>query len=142
MQVNEIKIFTDGGSRGNPGPSASGVVITTKDDKVLENFGSYLGVATNNIAEFTALKLALEAAAKYQPKVVRCYMDSELLCRQLNGQYKVKNQGLLPIYTEIKKLAQAYQTTFEHVYRAANKLADAQVNLAIDSALGLKKPQL
>jgi ribonuclease HI len=136
MTYDEIKIFTDGGSRGNPGPSASGVVILTANDEVIEAFGQYLGTATNNVAEFTALKLALEAAAKYKPQRVRCFMDSELLCKQLNGQYRVKNLGLIPIYTEIKKLAQSFDTTFEHVYREFNKLADKQVNIAIDAALG------
>ncbi len=139
MTYDEIKTFTDGGSRGNPGPAASGIVILTTDDHVIEAFGEYLGTQTNNVAEFTALKLALEAASKYKPKRVRCYMDSELLCRQLNGQYKVKNVGLIPIFLEIKKLAQGFETTFEHVYREKNKLADAQVNKAIDQALGLKK---
>ncbi|HSH31605.1 MAG TPA: ribonuclease HI family protein, partial [Candidatus Saccharimonadales bacterium] len=139
IRHDELVVFTDGGSRGNPGPSASGVVILTTVNEIVEAFGKYLGTTTNNVAEFTALKLALEAAAKYQPKVVRCYMDSELLCKQLNGQYRVKNPGLLPIYLEIKKLAQGYKTTFEHVYREKNKLADRQVNLAIDAALGLQK---
>ncbi len=132
---DEVVVFTDGGSRGNPGPSASGVVFLTTKGDVIEAFGTYLGITTNNIAEYTALKLALEAVAKYKPKHVRCFMDSELVCRQMNGQYRVKNAGLIPIYTVIKKLAQSYDTTFEHVYRADNKLADAQVNLAIDAAL-------
>jgi ribonuclease HI len=135
MTYDEIKIFTDGGSRGNPGPAASGIVILTTNDEVIEAFGEFLGAQTNNVAEFTALKLALEAVEKYKPKRVRCYMDSELLCRQLNGIYRVKNAGLIPIFIEIKKLAQKYQTTFEHVYREKNKLADAEVNKAIDSAL-------
>jgi ribonuclease HI len=138
MQIDELKFFTDGGSRGNPGPSASGIVILTMKDEVVENFGVYLGVTTNNIAEWTAVKLAFEAVAKYQPKRVHAYMDSELVCKQLNGQYRVKHPGLQPIYREVIELAKQYEVTFEHVYREKNKLADAQVNLAIDKALRLK----
>lgn len=134
-QIDEIVTFTDGGSRGNPGPSASGVVISTTNGQVLEEFGRFLGVTTNNQAEYKAIKFALEEVAKYRPKRVRCYMDSELAVKQLNGIYRVKNRDLLPIYLEIKKLAQLYDTTFEHVYREKNKPADKQVNLAIDAAL-------
>jgi ribonuclease HI len=138
MQVDELKFFTDGGSRGNPGPSASGVVILTMRDEVLAEFGVYLGVATNNVAEWTAVKLALEGIAKYAPKRVHAYMDSELVCRQLNGQYRVKHPDLQPLYRAVVDLAKQYEITFEHVYREKNKLADAQVNLAIDRALGRK----
>lgn len=138
MPVHErIKIFTDGGSRGNPGPAASGVVILTSKDEVLEAFGEYLGTATNNIAEYTAIRLALEAASKYRPKAIECYMDSELAVRQLNGIYRVKNENLRPIFEEIKKLAQNYEVTYQHVYREKNTAADREVNKAIDKALGL-----
>jgi ribonuclease HI len=109
------------------------------DDHVLDGFGVYLGDTTNNVAEWTAVKLALEGVAKYAPKKVHAYMDSELVCKQLNGQYKVKHPGLLPIYREVIELAKKYDVTFEHVYREYNKLADAQVNLAIDRALGIKR---
>jgi ribonuclease HI len=139
MQVDELKFFTDGGSRGNPGPSASGIVILTMNDEVLENFGVYLGTGTNNVAEWLGVKFALEAVAKYKPKKVHAYMDSELVCKQLNGQYRVKHPNLQPIYRDVVELAKQYEVAFEHVYREKNKLADAQVNLAIDRALGLKK---
>ncbi len=135
MQHSELKFFTDGGSRGNPGPSASGVVILDEKDQVVEAFGRYLGEATNNVAEWTAVKLALEAIAKYQPTKVRAYMDSELVCRQLTGRYRVKHPDLIPIYRQVLELAKPYDITYEHVYREKNKLADAQVNLAIDEAL-------
>ncbi|HSX48032.1 MAG TPA: ribonuclease HI family protein [Candidatus Nanoarchaeia archaeon] len=128
-------MHTDGGSRGNPGPAASGVVITTPDGQVVEAFGKYLGTATNNIAEYTAVKLALEAVCKYDVESVEFYMDSELVCRQLNGIYKIKNADLKVIFDEIKKLAQGQKITFSHVRREFNKLADAQVNIAIDDAL-------
>ncbi len=129
----ELTFFTDGGSRGNPGPSASGIVILDMEGNVIEAFGVYLGVTTNNQAEYLAIKYALEAIAKYEPKRVHAKMDSELACKQLNGIYRVKNPDLKPIYLEIKQLAEQYDITFEHVYREFNKLADKQVNLAIDA---------
>lgn len=135
---DELIINTDGGARGNPGPAASGVVIKTANGEVLEAFGRYLGETTNNQAEYKAILFALEEAKKYQPKRIRFYLDSELATKQLNGQYRVKSQDLMPIFLKIKELVQAYEVTFQHVYRADNKEADAQVNLAIDHALGLK----
>ncbi|HSX14908.1 MAG TPA: ribonuclease HI family protein [Candidatus Saccharimonadales bacterium] len=135
---DEIIIFTDGGARGNPGPAASGVVIKTTDGKVLEAFGRYLGETTNNQAEYKAILFALQEAEKYQPKRIQFFLDSELATKQLNGEYRVKNEDLKPIYLAIKELASHYDITFEHVYRKDNKAADAQVNLAIDKALGLK----
>jgi ribonuclease HI len=139
MKVPELQFFTDGGSRGNPGPSASGVVILTMKSDVVEAFGEYLGTTTNNVAEWTAVKLALEAIAKYEPTRVHAFMDSELVCKQLNGIYRVKHPDLIPLYRAVVELAKSYNVTFQHVYREKNKLADAQVNLAIDRALGYKR---
>ena len=139
MKIDELKFYTDGGSRGNPGPAASGIVILDMNDAVLQEFGVYLGRVTNNVAEWTAVKLALEAIGKYQPTRVHSFMDSELVCRQLNGQYRVKHPDLQPIYREVLSLAESYDISFQHVYREKNKLADAQVNLAIDRALGIKR---
>jgi ribonuclease HI len=133
--LDKIIVFTDGGSRGNPGPSASGMVLMNEHHDVIESFGRFLGVATNNQAEWTAVKLAVEAAAKYSPKVITFYMDSELVCRQLNGRYRVKNPELLAIYRQVMQLVSGYEVSFHHVYREKNKLADAEVNKAIDAAL-------
>jgi ribonuclease HI len=135
MKINELQFFTDGGSRGNPGPAASGVVLLTMDGTVIEEFGRYLGRQTNNVAEWTAVKLAFDALAKYEPGRVHGFMDSELVCRQLNGQYRVKDPVLRSIFQEVMSLAQQYEVSFVHVYREKNKLADRQVNLAIDRAL-------
>lgn len=137
MTYPEIKFFTDGGSRGNPGPSASGVVLLDMDDNVIEAFGEFLGIATNNVAEWTAVKLALAAAAKYEPRAIHGFMDSELVCKQLNGIYRIKHPDLRPIFFDVQKLAQGFEVDYHHVYRENNKLADAQVNIAIDRALGL-----
>jgi ribonuclease HI len=140
MTYDEIKIFTDGGSRGNPGPAASGVAILTTDDEIIEQFGRFLGETTNNVAEWSAVKFALEEATKYEPQRIQFFMDSELVCRQLNGRYRVKHPGLIPIFEEVVRLAKGFgQVTYQHVYRADNKLADAQVNIAIDAALGIKR---
>ncbi len=133
-----LVIYTDGGARGNPGPAASGVVISTTTGGVVEAFGRYLGETTNNQAEYKAILFALQEAEKYQPKRIQFFLDSELAAKQLNGEYKVKNAELRPIFLEIKRLAERYEISFTHVYRKDNKAADAQVNLAIDRALGLK----
>jgi ribonuclease HI len=102
---------------------------------VVESFGRYLGHATNNQAEYKAVLFALEAARKYQPQEIEFRLDSELVVRQLIGQYKVKNLELKAIYDQILDAIKPYKTSFSHVYRADNKLADKQVNLAIDANL-------
>ncbi|HEV2412888.1 MAG TPA: ribonuclease HI family protein [Candidatus Saccharimonadales bacterium] len=132
--VDELVIYTDGGARGNPGPAASGFVIMTADEEVLEDGGEYLGVTTNNQAEYQAVKLALIAAKKYHPTVIRFKMDSELVVKQMNGVYKIKNRDLWPIHSFIKETAQEFtKVTYEHVRREFNKLADAKVNQILDA---------
>ncbi len=128
-------IYTDGGSRGNPGPAASGFTIDGKA------YGKYLGVATNNVAEYTAIQLALEkvyeqlgAAAKNTSVEVR--MDSQLAQRQLIGRYKMKNAGLRPIFDRVKLLCMYFKSVkFVHVPREENSAADAAVNKALDEAV-------
>lgn len=126
---SELIIYTDGGSRGNPGPSASGYVIMDAAETVLEEGGEYLGLTTNNQAEYQAVKLALEQAAKYHPKKITFRIDSELVVRQMNGQYQIKNRDLWPVHGHIKELVALYpKVTFTHVRRELNTLADAKVN--------------
>ncbi|HEX7260139.1 MAG TPA: ribonuclease HI family protein [Candidatus Saccharimonadia bacterium] len=129
-----LVINTDGGSRGNPGPSAIGVVITTPDGQHLESFGKYLGEGTNNFAEYSGVIAGLEAAAKYQPKTIQFLLDSELVVKQLNGQYRVKHPDLQPLYHQVKALAEPYDVSFQHVLRGKNHLADTEVNKALDEA--------
>ena len=132
----EVKVFADGGSRGNPGPSASGFVILDIEDNVLLDKGVYLGVTTNNQAEYTSLKLALEEAHKLGAREVQVYMDSLLVVNQMKGIFKVKNRDLWPIHDAIKQLAKGFdKITFDHVPREFNKLADAAVNRALDDHL-------
>lgn len=137
-QLDEVKTFADGGSRGNPGPSASGFVVMDMEDTVLIDKGVYLGITTNNQAEYTALKLALEECADLGAKTVHVYMDSLLVVNQMKGIYKVKNRELWPIHEAIKKLADKFdKVSYNHVPREFNKLADAAVNRALDDQLGL-----
>ncbi len=137
VKYEELQIFTDGGSRGNPGPSASGYVILTTNDEVLEEGGEYLGITTNNQAEYQAVKLALEAASRYKVKSLDFYLDSLLVVNQLNGKFKVKNRDLWPIHEEIKRLCTRFsKVKFTHVRREFNKLADAQVNIVLDTHEG------
>lgn len=131
---DELHIFTDGGSRGNPGPSASGYVILTPDGQVVEEGGEYLGITTNNQAEYQAVKLALESANKYNVKKIKFFIDSLLVVNQMNGVYKIKNRDLWPVHEAIKEEAKKFDSiSFTHVYREKNKLADAKVNEILDS---------
>ena len=133
---DEVKVFGDGGSRGNPGPSASGFVILDLEDNVLVDKGVYLGVTTNNQAEYTALKLALEECIKMGVKRAQVYMDSLLVVNQIKGTFKVRNRDLWPIHDAIKQLTSKFdEITFSHVPREFNKLADAAVNRALDEHL-------
>lgn len=134
----EVKVFADGGSRGNPGPSASGFVILDLEDNVLVDKGVYLGVTTNNQAEYTALKLALEECIKMGIGQVQVYLDSLLVVNQMKGTFKVRNRDLWPIHDAIKQLLPKFQQiSFSHVPREFNKLADAAVNRALDEHLNL-----
>ncbi len=129
----KVKLFGDGGSRGNPGPSASGFVILDMNDKVLVDRGVYLGVTTNNQAEYTALKLGLEEAHKLGVREVEVYMDSLLVINQMRGIFKIKNRELYPLHDAIERLVEQFRhVSFQHVPREFNKLADAAVNKVLD----------
>ncbi len=130
----ELIIHTDGGSRGNPGPSAVGVVITTPNGEKIEAFGKYIGETTNNQAEYGAVIAGLKAAAKYQPQKIQFVLDSELVVKQLNGLYKVKHPEMRLLFHEVHSLTDGLTVTFRHVLRAQNKGADLEVNKALDAA--------
>jgi len=135
-QMDKVKIFADGGSRGNPGPSASGFVVMDMEDNVLVDKGVYLGVTTNNQAEYTALKLGLEEARKMNAREIEVYMDSLLVVNQMMGIFKIKNRDLWPIHQAILDLAKGFKhVSYSHVPREFNKLADAAVNRAMDDHL-------
>jgi len=134
-EIKKVKLYADGGSRGNPGPSASGFAVLDMDDRILVKKGVYLGVTTNNQAEYQALKIGLEEVKKMHVQEVHVYMDSLLVVNQMLGIFKVKNRDLWPINQAIKVLAGEFShITFTHVPRALNKLADAAVNEALDAA--------
>lgn len=130
----QAKLFTDGGSRGNPGPSAIAFVICKMDDTVVEKSGYYIGITTNNQAEYQALKAGLQAAHDLGVKGLIVNMDSELAVKQLNGIYKMKNAELKPHYEHAKRLAGKFEEiTFQHVPRKLNSEADAEVNRILDN---------
>ncbi len=126
-------IYSDGGSRGNPGPSAAGFVIMNETSEVIAEGGAYLGETTNNVAEYQAVYLGLEKAQELGFKVVDFRMDSQLVARQLNGIYKTKHPDLQPIYNRISELVRQFErVTFTHVLREYNTLADGVVNKILD----------
>ena len=125
-------IHTDGGSRGNPGKAGIGVVIE-KDDGNKEQIYKYIGITTNNIAEYTALKEALMRAEDLGEKHVSVIMDSELVVKQIKGEYRVKNEGLKPLYKDIKNIIREFDYfEIRHVMRKDNKEADKLANKAMD----------
>jgi ribonuclease HI/pterin-4a-carbinolamine dehydratase len=132
-KVARAKMFADGGSRGNPGPSASGFVLMTPDDQEIIKNGEYLGITTNNQAEYQALKLGVEYALKYGVRELEVYMDSLLVINQMKGIFKVKNRDLWPIHQAIKELCVGFDKVhFAHVPRELNKIADGEVNRVLD----------
>ena len=130
----KVIINADGGSRGNPGPSASGFVIQDQTgETVLESGGKFLGITTNNQAEYRAVLLALERAKELEVEEIEFRLDSLLVVNQMKGIYKVKNKDLAVIYDQIKRLASEFKKVeFVHVLREYNKLADAEANRIMD----------
>ena len=129
----EATLFADGGSRGNPGRAASAAVLIAEDGAVLREIGQYLGIATNNVAEWTALLDGLSAAKELGIDRLAVRLDSELVVRQLNGQYRVKHENLRPLYAKAKALLSQFKDVdVRHVRRHENKLADALVNRILD----------
>ena len=140
--MSKISIFTDGGSRGNPGPSAYGFVIK-KDEKDLHKEGKVLGITTNNVAEYNGVLASLTWLENHREHLlhvseINFFMDSLLLCQQLKGIYKIKKPHLVAIMHKIRETEGelGVHFTYTHVYREKNKEADAMVNIALDSATG------
>jgi ribonuclease HI len=133
--------YTDGGSRGNPGPSGYGVVILAEDGTVLGELSEFLGMRTNNVAEYSGLLAALEfALAKGHPRL-RVVSDSELMVKQIRGQYRVQSPDLRPLYEEAKRrIAKLEAFQVEHVLRGKNKKADELANQAMDRGMR-RKPE-
>jgi ribonuclease HI len=129
-------VHVDGGARGNPGPAAVGAVVTDGDGSVLSEEGRYIGEATNNVAEYRAVLLGLELAGTLGATEVEVVNDSELVARQIQGRYRVKNPGLKPLYEETMSALRRFASwSVRNVPRAGNERADALVNEALDRAV-------
>ena len=131
--ADSLIVYTDGGSRGNPGPSATGYVIYDSANSLIESGGSYLGVTTNNQAEYHALLEAAKQCLKYEPKKIIFSLDSQLVVNQMTGRYKIKNKDLWPVNQSIKETLEGVKVEFKYVPREKNKEADAMVNKVLDS---------
>jgi ribonuclease HI len=130
----KAKLSTDGGARGNPGPAAYGYVLETPDGTVLDARGETIGVATNNVAEYRALVAGLEAALAHGVTELEVVSDSELLVKQMRGEYKVKNEALRQLSLKASRLARELgAVTYTAVRREHNELADRLVNEALDA---------
>ena len=130
----KLIIFADGGARGNPGPAATGVVIKNQAKETIVAYGEYLGEQTNNYAEYSALISGLAKAHELEAEEVECFVDSKLVCEQLNQNWKVKEPTLQKLFVQAYNLTQKFKkATIKHTLREGNKEADAEVNKILDS---------
>lgn len=130
------RLYTDGASRGNPGKGGAGAVLYNEKGETVAGIKEFLGVCTNNTAEYKALILGLEEALRNGCRTLHIFMDSELLVRQISGRYRVKNENLKILMKEVKRLLSFFnEYTVEHVERSKNKVADQLANEAIDEVL-------
>ncbi len=130
----KARLYTDGGARGNPGPAAAAFVLEAQDGTVLDARGEAIGIATNNVAEYTALLHGLASAKVLGVTEVEVVSDSELMVKQMRGEYKVKNEALRQLSLEASRLARAVgSVTYRAVRREHNELADRLVNEALDA---------
>lgn len=135
--TEEIVLYIDGAARGNPGKAGVGVVLKDKRGKVIEEGGQYIGETTNNVAEYRALLEGLKRSLARGVKGVEIFSDSELMVKQINGEYRVKSQSLLHLYMEAMKLLSSLtHWKIAHIPREQNSRADALANMAIDSQRG------
>jgi ribonuclease HI len=131
----KARLWTDGGARGNPGPAAYAFVLETEDGTVLDARGEAIGVATNNVAEYSALVAGLREAGARGVDDLAVHSDSELMIKQMRGEYRVKNRDLQTLFLDASRLAlELRSVTYIHVRREHNELADRLVNEALDAA--------
>jgi len=129
-----IIIHIDGASRGNPGYAGAGAIIKNSDGIILKKLTKYLGIATNNIAEYNALLLGLQYAKKIDVKSVKVYSDSELLVKQMNGEYRVKHPEIIKMFQKVMTLSSGFdKIIYTHIPRESNRDADLLANMAIDA---------
>ena len=128
-------IYTDGAARGNPGPAGAGAVASDESGRVVDEASRFLGKATNNVAEYSALILALERAGELGAREIEIRADSELVVRQMNGEYKIRNEKLRELAGRVARLARGFdEVRYLHVRREQNRAADRLANRAIDGA--------
>lgn len=131
--IMKLTIYTDGGARGNPGPAGIGAIFYDENRRVVAEVSEFLGVATNNQAEYKALIAALKKAASLGAAELECYLDSELVVKQLNREYRVKDKDLAPLFLEVHNLSLNFcKITYTHIPRERNKEADRLANEAMD----------
>ncbi len=131
----KTRLFTDGGARGNPGPAAYGFVLEAEDGTVLAAEGRAIGTATNNVAEYSGLVAGLRRALELHVPELEVVSDSELMVKQMRGEYRVKNEALRSLFVEANAVARKLgKVEYRHVRRAHNELADRLVNEALDAA--------
>jgi len=131
--MKKISIFADGGSRGNPGPSGIGVILTDSKGKKIKEFSKFLGITTNNIAEYNAVIYGLQEALIERADEVKLNLDSELVAEQLKGGYRVKNPNIKPLFEQALHLLSGFKKfEIKHIKREENKAADKLVNKAIN----------
>jgi ribonuclease HI len=134
----KLTIYSDGGARGNPGPAGIGAVLYNENKRVVAEVAEFLGVTTNNQAEYRALIAALKKAASLGATEADCYLDSELVVKQLNREYRVKDKDLAPLFLEIHNLSLNFRKiTYTHIPRERNKEADRLANAAMDRGQSL-----
>jgi ribonuclease HI len=132
----KLVVHVDGGARGNPGPAAIGVVVSDGDGVLVEQHGERIGEATNNVAEYRALLCGIERARALGADELELVGDSELVAKQVSGQYKVKHAGLQPLHAQAQRALEAFpRWSVRTVPRAQNAAADALVNAALDGTL-------
>lgn len=136
--MKKLEIYIDGASKGNPGPSGIGVVVC-RDKETIKNISSFIGNTTNNVAEYTALIYALQEALKLKAQILEINSDSQLLCRQLNKTYKVKNPNILGLYNQVSHLMEVFkQVSIKNIPREENRGADKLANQVIKQHLKKK----
>ncbi|MBN2853948.1 ribonuclease HI family protein [Patescibacteria group bacterium] len=134
--MEKIIIYSDGGARGNPGPAGIGAVLYDEKKNLLAEISTYLGVTTNNQAEYKALISAIKKAQELGAKELDCFLDSELVVKQLKREYKVKNAELAPLFLEIHNLSLNFKKiNYTHIRRELNKEADRLANEAMDKGI-------
>jgi len=140
LPLKQLFIYTDGASRGNPGEAGAGIIIFSKNGKIIKKIRKYLGNTTNNVAEYLALIIALQEALKLKADVVHLFSDSELIVRQIKGIYKVRDRKMRALSYELKKLLSKFiQYDIICIDRRKNKEADKLANLAIEEQTGITK---